>query len=400
MAGQFLFVYDLLLNSGALSHLCALSDVAFSSLGKVCNAHLPDYAFCWNRKAADSEYGVANVAGKRNARQHDVWGTVFSVGEDDFQKLGKNIITGSSCRMIEAAAISDSGSRLNVSTYIAEPCADVVWAFPTGAYFGALLEGGRVQGLPDDYLQYLERVTPVSDFVPFKGDSRKKTVIYSGTGVTGRTLKYWQNIFSEHDLGALDILDGSKYADTELTSYDLAILPGGDSREMCAGLGTGGVRALREYVAGGGKLLGVCAGAYAVSHQLPQYLAISPVVIVDYPHAHRGTGTPRVVFNEAGHSLFGVGVGERHPFFYYNGPVPLEKQLENCYDYQVLATYCDELRQPEGEPDTMVGWPAAWRNRYGRGEVFAVSPHIEQTAGKEHIMAHFINSILKRDLFG
>lgn len=236
--------------------------------------------------------------------------------------------------------------------------------------------------------------SPFPDFVPATGKSDKRTVLYSGIGVARRALKNWRGIYETHDLGSLEIRNGNMYPAADLAGYDLVILPGGDSRKMCASLGEAGVNALREYVANGGKLLGVCAGAYAVSHQLPQYLAISPVVVVDYPHAHRGTGNLKVAFNEAGESWFGVRAGEEHVIYYYNGPVPLESPLENCYDYQVLATFSEELRQPEGLPDTMVGWPAAWRNRYGLGAVFAISPHIELTAGKEHIMAGFIKSIL------
>jgi len=42
----------------------------------------------------------------------------------------------------------------------------------------------------------------------------------------------------------------------------------------------------------------------------------------------------------------------------------------------------------------MKGSPAAWMNRYGNGRVYAVSPHIERTEGKEHLMANFIKSII------
>jgi len=218
----------------------------------------------------------------------------------------------------------------------------------------------------------------------------KRTVIYSGIGVSERTLRYWQNLFDTFDLGELDRVDDKSFSHKRIAGSDLLVLPGGDSREMCLGLGAAGKEAIRRYVNEGGTLLGVCAGAYAVSQQLPQFLAVSPIAIADYPHAHRGTKNIKVRFNALGAEWFNVEEGKDFEFFYHHGPVPIYVPTANCGDFQVLAIFQEDFRRKDGLPGTMVGRPAAWSNRFGQGRVFAISPHIEQTPQKEYILAEMV----------
>lgn len=71
------------------------------------------------------------------------------------------------------------------------------------------------------------------------------------------------------------------------------------------------------------------------------------------------------------------------------------KRLFAGTDFKVLATFDEEIYFPDSMYKAF-GSPAIWTNKYGEGEVYAVSPHIERTLGKEYLMGIFITKILSK----
>ena len=393
MLEHLVFAYGSNLNSEDFARYCREKGYTPFSLKKVCNAELKEYTLSWSYYSKARNGGALNLEKKTKEKQKLAWGTVFSLNDEQLAVFDKKEGCPNRYRREFVTAVCE-GNEMQVETYIAPFCIDTRFFYPTVNYKSVVRKGMEEQGLPQEYIDYFNEITPVIDFAP-SSKLPWKTAIYSGFGVAGRTIGYWQNLYEKYDLGKLDIVYSHLFSAEKLAGYDLLILPGGDNKEMCAGLGDRSKCDIRNYLLNGGNLLAVCAGAYAVTHQLREHIAVSPLIITDYDHAHRGEALLKLNFNKAGKRMFGVDGDEPIPILYHNGPTVAFSECGNCSDFVVLATYAEELMLPESLPNVMIGSPAAWMNKYGKGKVVAISPHIERTEGQKYLMANLIENILK-----
>jgi len=394
----YIFAYGSNLNSADFMRYCKEKGIEPFYPEKVCNAHAKTYHISWSVYSKSRNGGALNIQLKTKDMYPDVWGTVFSLTDEQLAVFDRKEGHPKHYQRVPFVVLDPTENEMYVETYIAPPCRETAWFFPRKQYKDIVVEGLKEQNIPSDYIKDFSARSPIIDFEHFTGQNKHRTVIYSGYGVGGKTLCYWQDLYAAHDLGTLEILYSHLFSLEKLREYDLLIIPGGDSKNICAGLGDREKNDIRKYLLEGGKLLGVCAGAYAVSHELRRYIGLSPVKIVDYEHAHRGEALLKLSFNEEGQKWFGVVDDQPVPIIYHNGPVPYEVPLENCSEFQVMATFEEEICLPEGKPNTMIHQPAAWKNRYGKGQVFAICSHIERTEGKQFLMANFIENIQRSTL--
>ncbi|WP_248749250.1 BPL-N domain-containing protein [Pseudomonas sp. MWU15-20650] len=145
-----------------------------------------------------------------------------------------------------------------------------------------------------------------------------------------------------------------------LARYDLYVQPGGgqDIPAALASLGDARAQAIREYVAKGGRYLGLCMGAYLADH--------SNLGLI--PH-DLDTEAGRPGFEVPGIADAAVRVtweGKPDTVFYQDGPY--FPKADAASPYNVLATYQN-------------GDVAAARYRYKQGVVVLSGPHPE--AGRE-----------------
>jgi len=393
MSEHLIFAYGSNLNSADFARYCGEKGIKPFIPQKVCNAELKEYTLIWSYFSEARNGGALNIEKKTKEKQKLAWGTIFSLSDEQLAVFDRK--EGHPKKYKREFVKAMCGDKeMQVETYIAPPCIETRFFYPNSNYKYVVLEGMKEQGLPEDYIDYFKEITPIIDFVS-GSKLAKKTAIYSGYGVAGRTLCYWQNLYGSHNLGSLDILYSHLFSAEKLSEYDLLIIPGGDNKNICAGLGDRSKCDIRSFVNNGGQLLAVCAGAYLVTHQQHIHLAVSPLVITDFEHAHRGEAMLKLNFTDQGKHLFGVQGNEPIPILYHNGPTVMESAFKNCSDFEVLATFAEELMLPESKPNVMIGSPAAWKNKYGNGNVVAISPHIERTEGQKYLMANLIESIFK-----
>lgn len=392
--GHYIFAYGSNLNSADLLRYTQERGLPPLAPKKVCNAKMKNHLLSWTTYSKTRQCGVLNV---ELTIDQEVWGTVFDLTDEELAVFDRK--EGHPKHYLRTPVdVSDENNRcLKVETYIAPPCMETAYLYPSANYLNVVLDGMKEQQLPEKYINDFSLRSPIIDLKPYDGECRKRTAIYSGRGAKGKTLCYWQKIYIQHDLGQLDILYSHLFTAETLASYDLLILPGGDSKEICYGLGDRGKCIVREYLTNGGTMLGVCAGAYATTHQMNTYMGVSPFVVADYDHAHRGEALLNIAFTPKGQQLFGLTDTNVVPIIYHNGPTVKEVAMSNCSDLEILAVFEEELMIPDCVP-LMKGAPAAWTNKYGNGRVYALSPHIERTEGKEYLMANFIQNILSQKL--
>jgi glutamine amidotransferase-like uncharacterized protein len=168
---------------------------------------------------------------------------------------------------------------------------------------------------------------------------------------------------------ACQVLDRAMLREEDLARFEAIVLPGGWAPFQWAALGEPGLAALRDYVEGGGRCLGICAGAYLLS-RTTRYDG------VDYPYPlglFDGTadgpveglarfpkpGEARLTVTAEGRRC-GLAALASEPCYYSGGP---------CFvggtNVEVLARYAD-------------GRPAAIRRKVGRGEIILMGVHPER----------------------
>ncbi|MCQ2606006.1 MAG: gamma-glutamylcyclotransferase [Bacteroidales bacterium] len=390
MVKHLIFAYGSNLNSDDFKQYCVEKQIAPFLLQKVCNAKLKNHSLCWTTYSKRRSCGVLNIMPQKDA---SVWGVIYELDDSQLEVFDKKEGAPKKYNRV-CVFVADADNKVyQVETYIAKHCLDTAYYYPSKNYKEVVLDGMTEQGLPSEYIESFRKSSPIIDFDYSGKKCTCKTAIYSGTGVKGKTIGYWQNLYEKHDLGSLSILYSDLFTEEELQKYDLLIIPGGDSKNICGGLGDFGKKSIRTFLKKGGKLLGVCAGAYAVSQQNRTYLNVSPVVIPDVDHTHRGEVLANIKFTEEGKSFFPDVEEEIVPIIYHNGPIVQYNNDCTCSDFTVLATFDEEIYFPDSMHKSF-GTPAIWQNKYGDGMVYAVSPHIERTSGKEYLMGIFISEIL------
>jgi len=155
------------------------------------------------------------------------------------------------------------------------------------------------------------------------------------------------------ELDERDIREGG------LGSCALLIVPGGYTAQCVDALGEEGFQRIREFVAGGGGYIGICAGAYIAARRVEVPGRPAGLGIIEIENERRaGKGLKRIRIAKGEHPVVEGCDGELE-IWYQNGPM-----IGAGQGVEVLAVY-------EG------GSAAIVCSTYGRGRVVIFSPHPE-----------------------
>lgn len=125
-----------------------------------------------------------------------------------------------------------------------------------------------------------------------------------------------------------EVLGNSSITDLLTGKYDVLILPPGSGTTTARRLGPGGSKVVAEFVARGGGLIGICAGAYAVieGYNGPtKQLQLVDATLKNWPIWWLGTGV--VLINITDDTPITYGFKGVLKFIYWNGPVLRLKDL-------------------------------------------------------------------------
>lgn len=391
MDKYFMFAYGSNLNLLDFEKFCIEKKLNNASLKKIANAQLKGYALSWTTFSKRRNCGVLNIKQKEDA---SVWGVVYEVDAKTLEIFDKKEGHPNHYKRIAVKVETESGATIETYTYKAHPTHITENFWPNDHYRDIVIEGAKQQQLPEKYINDLVEKVPVLE-IQASGKNKFRVAIYSGQGVGPETLSTWCKLFKSFDLGTLDILYSHEFTEENLRKYDLLILPGGGGLRICWGLGDLGKENLRNYLKSGGRLLGVCAGAYAISAHRQDYIGISPVKIVDFTNCCRGEAILNLEVTEQGSSYFNTPTNTIIPIIYHNGPVVYNIIMPEIKEFQVLASFKQELVLEKGTKGDMIGTPAVWLNNFGKGKVAGISPHIEKTTNHEQYLASFIINFIE-----
>lgn len=176
------------------------------------------------------------------------------------------------------------------------------------------------------------------------------------------------------------VVDGDDIAKGCLKDYDFLIMPGGSCKGECAGMGPEGCTNLVNFIRGGGKYYGVCAGAFLASQvNDPAFPRLGFVAYRDENEpVYRGGCRCQLRVTEDGRAVFPKSA-ETRKVFYNGGPVFVPGDPVEDTDVKVLMTYdCDTISTKKPDPVmSMYGKGAILGGRVGKGKVFVCGPHPE-----------------------
>jgi glutamine amidotransferase-like uncharacterized protein len=218
----------------------------------------------------------------------------------------------------------------------------------------------------------------------------KKIGLYISDGVTSSTINVWLSHYKSGLIKNLSVLKTSDFILEKLKDFDLIILPGGSGSKICNTLGQQCIEDLKKYVEQGGNLLGVCAGAYAVSSGYEWSISMINYELVDKKNAHRGEKQMSFNMTADGKKLLKIKEDVLDSIYYHNGPVwkIFDSNIENTA--KVLATFSEDIYAEMGNAGEAQGTPAIIYEKFGIGKVIAISPHFEKTQGKEYVIKNVI----------
>ena len=230
-----------------------------------------------------------------------------------------------------------------------------------------------------------------------KVDNRVKVGLYCDMGSRGDNVVKWTRLLGESRDVALTLLDGQDLRDGRLSGLDLLVMPGGSGFDQYESMGEAGARAIRDYVRGGGRYLGTCAGMALLLNETNR-VALLPLRRID-GHFRRGGGDLGVEFSEAGAKALGL---DRRIWAvrYHNGPIVVPADVLEGTKCETLATCRNGIHEQGISPrrDDMVGTPAFVRATCGKGEIIACNCHPEASPGTRELVVAMIKALTGREI--
>ncbi|HPX34231.1 MAG TPA: BPL-N domain-containing protein [Bacteroidales bacterium] len=172
-------------------------------------------------------------------------------------------------------------------------------------------------------------------------------------------------------------------ANNVLDSLDAIIIPGGGGSRQFLNLSALNQQRIKDFVASGGGIVGICAGAYLLSNT-PDYacMQLNGAQAIDIEHDNRGHGISKFTLTDEGKRIFPE-IAKRDTLFvmYYEGPVFIKKENDTI-SYETLAIMESDVHEEGNAPKNMTNnKPFFITNSYGKGRIFSSIAHPEATPG-------------------
>ena len=235
-----------------------------------------------------------------------------------------------------------------------------------------------------------------------KSPNTLQVAVFDGTGTGPSRIDLCRVIEDASDISLHDVGPEQMKAEV-LEQFDVLVFPGGSGSKQGNAIGEKGREAVRKYVADGGGIVGICAGAYLCSAHYKWSLDLIDASTftgsVEIPGKgkkplwYRGVEADiDMELTPQGERLFaGAGIPRNFVVRYCNGPIISPKDLEALEDYEVLAWFRSENGLWESQEGTMINTPAIVLGEFGKGRVISVSPHPEFTPSLHPIITQAIH---------
>lgn len=204
-----------------------------------------------------------------------------------------------------------------------------------------------------------------------------QTLIYNDEGVSPESLQETINLFKRLDypfsVVSAEVINNKSWE----KNTSLLVIPGGRANPYHDALYPNGSQKILNFIAAGGRYLGICAGGYYGASQIifekdnPEYEIITRNTLGLYTGIAEGPTYGLGVFryhSEEGARTASILSEEGASFpTYFNGGCWFHSPVENTSKVSVIARYADIDTQP----------PAIILSDYGKGRVCLSGVHFE-----------------------
>ncbi len=141
------------------SNMCSgrFRDYGVSPEGPGRAAVLPGYRLQFNKKSTEDKSGKANVAPLEGS---DVWGVLYSISDNDLNKLDEG---EGGYRRVRMRVRLTGNTNADAWVYVAQKPSNDVRLRPYTWYKRFLVEGAREHSLPAEYIATLENIDATQD---------------------------------------------------------------------------------------------------------------------------------------------------------------------------------------------------------------------------------------------
>jgi glutamine amidotransferase-like uncharacterized protein len=185
-------------------------------------------------------------------------------------------------------------------------------------------------------------------------------------------------------------LSAEQIATDELSKFDILIFSGGSGSRQGLAIGEAGRKNIRAFVEKGGNYLGICAGAYLATAGFDWSLGIINARTISTVEWKRGRGFIEMEISKDGFPILGNVEGS-FKCRYANGPLIQPAENNTLEAYITVANFRSEVSENDVTPGVMINTPAAACAHFGKGKVFIISPHPENTPGLENFIPRVLN---------
>lgn len=216
------------------------------------------------------------------------------------------------------------------------------------------------------------QVAALAGLVPRVAAARSKAVrvaLYQATGVHPAAFAAEKALLERTEGFVCTVVEPAEIQSGALADQDVVVFMGGSGTQQGRALGDDGKRIIKEFVAGGGGYVGVCAGAYLALQGEDEFHKLRIVAGRNLTGDAWQRGIAGVEVKAEGRENFKL--------FYANGPIFTPAPTEGLAPYVALASYVGEIyRLSKGTgPGEMPGTPAIVASAYGAGRVLLFSPN-------------------------
>lgn len=123
---------------------------------KAIKCNLPGYKFVFNKQGSCRQV-YANILHDDNEK---VWGVIYLCSPETIKEMDKcEGVTGGHYHHINVEVIKDDGEKVSAMAYEAGSEYIVSDGKPNKEYLKKIIKGAKNNGLPENYIQYIENIS-------------------------------------------------------------------------------------------------------------------------------------------------------------------------------------------------------------------------------------------------
>ena len=225
---------------------------------------------------------------------------------------------------------------------------------------------------------------------PIKFKKALLVAIYKGEGAGDKGIENVKNNIRKIVGIEITEMTSEQVQYDDLSKFNVVVFSGGSGSKQAESIGEKGKENIRNFIKNGGGYLGICAGEYLATSGFDWSLHILNDVTISTTEWKRGEGFVDLELTNEGKNILGNTSG-LFKCRYSSGALLKPMNIESIPSFTTAAYFRSEVSENGVAEGVMINTPAAVYSTYGKGKVFAISTHPENTPGLENFIPRVLD---------